>query len=1019
MLKNNSIRKLTLGFFLLATFAAFSQQKVTGKITDGSTGGGIPGVTILLKGTALGTFTDFDGNYTIKTKKLNDVIIFSYLGYKTQEVTVNGKTNINIKLIEDEAVLDEIVIVGYGSQKRSSLTGAVAKLENKNLDNIAVSDVSLAIIGQLPGLSVRQGSSRPGDSPQISIRGTSSITGSNDPLVVIDGFPTEGGLSTVNSGDIESIEVLKDASSAAIYGSRAAGGVIIITTKSGDNKKPSFSFNTYTGLKNAINLYDDVLNSEETYQYSLKRLETSWIQNGGDPNTPISDRPVNYQPDELKRDFADTDWQNEVLKTAVIQNYEFSVKGGNSMLNYYVSGNYMDDESVFLVGNFKRYSLRANLTTSFNKKLKFGTNIYAAKTDQRRNSMRMREAIKYPSYIPVFLPDGEISPLGSNYAYNRYLFNDNTSQVNPVAKSLGTFNEYKRITVQANTYLKYNIIEGLDFKTSLGVRYDNTKNPYFRTIDAHKNGQVEADFDYSDRLNILNENILTYNKTFAKVHDFDVLLGASYQKQKDFSLSMETLSGSIPDDKIRTLNAGVISDGSTFEQEWGLISYFGRLNYAFSNKYFLSLAYRTDGSSKFGEDNRWGTFPSVSAGWRLDQEKFLSSVSAISMMKIRLSYGLTGRTPRGYYEHVARVQNLAYTLGSGNGALVNGATQGTFGNTELSWEKTKEYNFGFDLRLFKGRINFTADLYKRQTTDLLLENPIPAITGFNTTATNVGQVNNKGIELSLHTRNLDGDFKWDTKINFTRNVNKVADLGGLEQLPLSQAQKGLWFMTKVGDPIGQYFGWHQQGVWKNQEEIDNNPSFPGASPGSIRIADLNGDGEIDADDRAVLGNYLPDFEFGFINEFRYKNLDLSILINGVIGGEIYNFEADYYRSNRLYFTDNQWFSPEDPGNGEIIGNTNGAKLGSTDYYIEDGSYWGARNITLGYSLSPEGSGKSFFDTLRLYISVQNAFYITSNDFKGYNPEGITDSAGSLTTRGVNYGSEPLNRTISLGLNLNF
>jgi len=741
--------------FLSSTLTFAQQTVISGKVTDEG-GDPLPGVTVVIKGTTQGTITDIGGNYTLSNVSVETVLVFSFIGMTTQELRVGSQTTLNVTMIDDIIGLDEVVSIGYGIQKRSSLTGAVAKLKNENLDKMPVSNVELAIIGQLPGLSIRQTSSRPGDSPQISIRGTSSITGSNAPLVVIDGFPVEGGLGSINSGDIESIEVLKDASSAAIYGSRAAGGVIIITTKNGTNQKASFSFNAYYGAKKPAYLYDDILNSEEAYQYSLKQLDVRWIQDGGNPNIPVSDRPVEYQPNEEKRDFADTNWQDEVLQTGIIQNYELSARGGNKMLNYYISGSYLNEESVFLVGNYKKYSMRANLSTKFNKRLKLVTNIYASKTDQRRNAMRMREAIKYPSYIPVYLYDDEIAPDGSTYAWNRYYFNDNTSQVNPVAKALGEYNNYERFTAQANSYLSYNITEGLDIKVSLGMRYKNTKNPYFRATYAHKNRQTVANFDYYDNLNVLNENILTYKKTLHEVHAIDALIGASYQKQNNFISSLEVINGSIPDNRIQTLNVGTVSDGMTFESEWGLISYFGRLNYAFADKYLVSAAYRADGSSRFGADTKWGTFPSLSLGWRIDQEQFLSSVSSIRTLKLRISYGLTGRTTPGLYDPIARVQNYAYTLGTGNGTVVNGATQGTFGNSELAWEKTKEFNIGLDLGIFGNRVLLIADIYKRITTDLLLDNPIPAVTGFNSTTTNIGQLSNKGIELSLHTRNLTG-----------------------------------------------------------------------------------------------------------------------------------------------------------------------------------------------------------------------------------------------------------------------
>jgi TonB-dependent starch-binding outer membrane protein SusC len=992
------------------------QGLVSGKVTD-SGGQPLPGVTVIIKGTTQGTVTNTDGNYSLTNIPEDATLVFSFVGMRTQEVEVGNQTTINVSMEVDAIGIDEVVAIGYGTMKRSSLTGSVAKLDNERLDNIPVGRTELAVIGQLPGLSIRQTRARPGDSPNISIRGTSSITGSNNPLIVIDGFPG-GSLTSINSGDIESIEILKDASSAAIYGSRAAGGVILVTTKKGENQKPSFNFSTYYGIQNAINLHDDILNSEETYQYSLKRLNLQWIQDGGDPDVPISQRPLDYRPDERKRTLADTDWQKEMLRTGAIQNYELSARGGSDLLNFYVSGNYMDEKGVFIVGSFKRYSIRANFNTQFSDKFEMGLNLYGARTDQRRNDMRMREAIKYPPYIPVYLPEGETAPDGSNYAYNRYYFNDNTSQVNPVAKTLGEYNNYYRYSTMANSYLKYSIVNGLDIKSSLGINYGNTKNPFFRTTYAHKNAQVVADFSYNDNINLLNENMLTYTKLFNDIHNFDFLLGSSFQKQKNFGANIEVIDGSIPDNRIQTLNVGVISDGSTSESEWGLISYFGRINYSYADKYLLSAAYRTDGSSRFGKDKKWGTFPSLSLGWRIDQENFMQSSTKISAMKIRASYGLTGRVPGGLYDPIPRINNYGYTLGSGNGTLVNGATQGSFGNTELGWEKTKEFNIGLDLGLANNRIQLNTDVYQRVTTDLLLANPIPAVTGFSSTTTNIGQISNKGLELALNTRNLNGKFSWETKLNYSRNLNIVDDLGGLESLPLSKAGKGMWFQTKVGEPIGQYYGWVTDGIWINQEEIDSNPHYPGAEPGSIRVKDMNGDGEIDTDDRAILGSYMPDFEFGITNEFRYNNFDLMVLINGVIGFEIYNYEVNYYRSTRKIFTQNQWFSPEEPGDGKTPGSGKGVDIGSTDYYIQDGSYWGVRNIILGYTF-PKSIMNNVFNSARVYLSVQNAFLLTSKEFTAYNPEGFTDNTGRLTTRGVNYGSEPVNRTISFGLNLNF
>lgn len=1006
---------LTLGIILFSLTSYAQVRIVTGTITD-EFGELLPGVNIIVKGTNQGVVSDMQGNFEISVSPNVNELQISYSGMKTINVSIIGKTTLQITLESDLVSLDELVVVGYGSVKKSSLTASVSKLEGENIDKIAVGRVDEAMVGQLPGLSIRQTKANPGENPAISIRGTSTINGSNEPLIVIDGFPG-GDLSTLNSGDIESIEVLKDASSAAIYGSRAASGVIIVTTKMGKNKKPVFSFSTYTGAKTAINIYDDVMNSEEAYQYSLKNLSINWINDGGDPNTPVTDRPIDYQPNELKRTFADTKWQDEILRTGIIQNYELSARGGSDFLNYYVSGSYMDEEGVMIVGNYKRYSVRANLVTSFSKKIEMGLNLEITKTEQERFNNNLNSAIKYPSYIPVYLPEGEIS-LGGIYAYNRYYFGDNTNQTNPVAKTLGTSDVNNRIQTQVNSYLSYNIMDGMKFKTSLGAKYRSLTNPYFQYSWGDNGGTTQANWDYRESYNVLNENILTYSKTINNDHDFDVLLGASYQKQKELDADIAVMDGSIPDNRIQTLNVGIVSEGTTFKSEWGLVSYFGRLKYAYKSKYLLAAAYRTDGSSRFGKANKWGVFPSLSLGWNVHKEKFMEPLrSVVSSLKFRGSYGLTGRTPDGYYDPIARVLNYNYSLGTGNGSLAGGATQGTFGNSELQWEKTKEFDLGLDLGLFKRRIELTADVYQRNTTDLLLYNPIPSTTGFAATLTNIGEISNKGIELALHTRNLVGDFKWETNLIFSKNINEVVDLGGLESLPLVAHKKGMWFQTKVGQPIGQYFGWVQEGVWANDEEIANNPHAPDVRPGSLRVKDMNNDGEIDEDDRAGLGSYMPDFEFGISNTFNYKNIDLSVFINGVIGFEVYNYELQYYENNRKFYTDNQWFSPTELGNGKVIGNDHGVNAGSTDYYIEDGSYWGVRNITLGYTI-PNEAIKGVFDSARIYVAVQNALFFTIKDFHAYNPEGITES-GDLQMQGVNLGSEPIGRTISLGFNLNF
>lgn len=1000
------------------TDTQLQEKKISGLVAD-QNGDALPGVSVVIQGTKLGIITDSQGNFNMIIPSNAKILSFSFIGMITQDVEIGDQTIFKILLIESSIGLEEVIVIGYGTVKKSSLTAAVATLKNEKLNQIAVGRADLAIVGQLPGISVKQTSTRPGDAPVIRIRGVSSITGLNDPLYVVDGVPISGDLNSLNSGDIASIEVLKDASSAAIYGSRAAAGVVLITTKRGNGLKPVISINSYVGIRTPAYIVNDYHNAREAFDYAVKVSDSNWRIAGGDPNIPIWSRPLQYRPDSLYLKLGDTDWQNELLKNALMQNYEVSSSGGTEKVKYYLSANYMDEQSTYIVGEFKRYSTRANVDAQLNKKLALGITFSPTYSIQRRTSSVMGDMTKYPPYIPVYLPNDRIGTDGSRYAGTLDFFtNPYIKGKNPVAQSIGTKDMYYRFSGFANIFLNYEIIENLKLRSSLAFDYQTIRNPYFVTTSANKDSKTEANIDYGENLNSLIENSLSYNKNINK-HSFDVIAGNSFQKNTNFIMSMSVSTGSIPNNKIETLNAGIVNNGSSFMGQWGLISYFGRVNYGFDEKYLLSLSYRRDGSSRFGEDRKWGSFPSASVAWRISQENFMQNQNLINNLKLRLSYGLTGRTSAGLYDPIPRIQNFTYTLGSGNGAKVTGASQGTFGNSELGWEKTKELNFGVDLGLFESRIVLETDVYSRLTTDLLLDNPIPAITGFTSTITNIGKVSNKGIELSLNTRNLVGKFKWETRMNYSKNINTVEALGGLNSLPLATSKKGMWFLTEVGRPIGVFYGYKQTGVWSSQAELDANPHFAGSIPGTIKVADINNDDVIDQNDRTVLGSYMPDFEFGITNTLSYKNFDLSVLMNGVIGFDVWNMELSYYRENRLYVTDNQWFSEEDPGDGNTPSSREGIDPRDTDFYIEDGSYWSIRNLTLGYTLPSTVLKENLFKSARIYISTQNLYMHISKDFHAYNPEGLTDYESEATRPGVNFGSEPLNRTYTIGISLIF
>ena len=994
-------------------------RNISGTVID-KDGVPLPGVTVILKGTTVGTITDVSGKFQLTIPEDAQTLQFSFVGMTTQEVPIGNQTVFNITMSESYTEL-EVVVVGYGTMKKSSLTAAVASLKDEKLDQMPVGRTDLAMIGMLPGVSISQSSSKPGDEPIIRIRGVSSITGLNDPLYVVDGVAINGDLGSINSGDIESIEVLKDASSAAIYGSRAAAGVIMVTTKRGTGLKPVFTVNSYLGLKTPAYLVDDYHNAQDAFDYSVKVSDSNWLLAGGDPDVPMWDRPPQYRPDSLYLKLGDTDWQDELLRNALIQNYEISSNGGTDNIKYYISANVMDDESNYIIGNYRRYSARANIDAQISKKFSLGLSLTPSYSIQRRTVAVMADMMKYPPYIPVYLPNGEISAAdGSRYARTLDFFtNPYIKGKNPVAESTGTKDMYYRFNGFSNLFLNYEIIKNLKFRTSVALDYAYLRNPYFMTTYANKDSRTEANINYSENTNILNENTLSYSTSINR-HSFDVIVGNSFQKNSNYILSMSVTNGSIPNNKIETMNAGIVSDGLTFMEQWGLISYFGRISYAFANKYLVSVSYRRDGSSRFGEDRKWGSFPSASVGWRINEERFMDNLKVINNLKLRLSYGLTGRTPAGLYNQFARIQQgFNYTFGSGDGSKVIGSTQGTFGNTELGWEKTKEFDLGIDIGVFKGRVNLESDLYYRLTTDLLLDNPIPGITGFTSTTTNIGEVSNKGIEFLLNTRNFVGEFKWSTSLNYSKNINRVEALGDLDRLPLETSKKGMWFLTEVGRPIGLFYGYKQTGVWISQAELDSNPFFPGSKPGSIRVADSNNDGVIDQNDRVILGNNKPDYEFGIKNDFAYKNFDLSILINGVIGFDVWNMELSYYRENRHYVTDVQWFSEQDPGNGWTPANRDGVDPRDTDFYIEDGSFWSIRNVNLGYNISSNIFKRNVINNARIYIAILNLYSHKSKEFHSYNPEGLTDYQSEATRPGVNFGSEPLNRTYTLGVSLSF
>lgn len=994
---------------------------VTGKVTSSTDNAGIPGVNILIKDTSTGTTTDIEGNYTIHVNDPGDVLVFSFVGYNTQEISVGNQDIINVSLEADVERLEEVVVVGYGTRKKSSLTSAISKIENKNLDQIPESGVANTLAGRMAGVKITNGRNRPGDEPAIRVRGLGSISAGNEPLVVIDGFPG-GSLSQVSMNDVESIEVLKDASSTAIYGSRGAGGVILVTTKRGTRKgKPTINLNSYYGYTQPM-LHDDWLTGEEWHSYLVKYQNREFAWAGGDTSLPIFGdprRPETYQVNPLTKELPQTIWQDEISQVAPIQNHNLSIRGGGEKVKYYVSGTYTDEKGVIKTASYKRYSLRANVDVEVSDLITMGMQLNPSFSKRRTAGSNMVSLVKYPPFVSPNRVDGK---------YPRtfdYIPKGHSGQASPYTYLYGREDFDESFRNIGRLYVNLDLLEGLSLKSSLGTNLAFNTSDYFSSGIGDPQVDTNGSAGNARSISLVNENVLNYSRTFNEVHDVGGILGASYQRATSRSTTMTAVANSFANDKVRTLNNAIINPSGTSQSktEWSLISYFARVNYGYKDKYLLSASFRTDGSSRFGPDNKWGYFPSASVAWRVSEEGFMQNIPAVSDLKLRASYGVTGNFNIGNFQYLGTVSDVSYSPGN---ETVNGLAQTSLENPGLSWEKTRGYDLGVELGLFKNRIHIIFDYYDNLTTSMLYSVNTPAITGFSSTITNAGEISNKGIEFELNTENLVGEFKWNTSFNISHNKNEVTDLGGVDERINTYWSMG--FLLREGVPMFSYYGYRMNGIFQNEEQIANTPSLAGTKPGNPILVDQNKDGEINPDDRVILGSFQPDVLLGMSNGFSWKQFDLSVFLQASLGAEILNFENQYYQGNvlgamRRSLVEDQWWSEEDPGDG----NTPAAALSqlfgyntNTDYYVEDASYLTIRSVNAGYSL-PDFAKNLGIENLRIYASVNNLLLIKSKDNHAYNPEGTTrgEVSGINSTPGVNLGSEPLNRTIVLGVNVGF
>lgn len=1030
--------------------------KVLGRVVDEG-GVPLPGASVRVKGKTAATATDVNGSFTIAAEA-NDVLLVSFVGYQVQEVLVERRANITIKLVPLSKGLQEVVVVGYGTQSKRAVTGAVASISYNKFKDRSFNDVSQALAGQLPGVNITQSQGAPGSSPSIRIRGITSISAGTTPLFVVDGMPMENfNLSLINPQDIASVDVLKDASSAAIYGSRGANGVILISTKVGKAGQTNINA-SYEFGKQDVARRVKMMDAQQYIQYYIDAHNNAWTDQGGnaaDPNEVRGGGSGDYQihPDftgDPARFGRGTDWQDVMFRSAPSHNVQVSMNGGTEKTQYLVSAAYLDQTAVLDNNYYDRLSLRSNVKQKISDSFTAGLNIaftgvfdntqgVAGKSDVV--SLGLQSAPIYPRYNE----NGNLGYLDPNSEWYRFA-GWSVPLWHPYSMTREINRQNKSFNTLGVAYLEYKIVDGLRFRTSLSGNLYNTRLNTFRHTNQKYgySNALPAQADNSTRymLNWLSENTLSYERQFGS-HNLSVLAGYTAQKQRDEYSFVTT--GNFPNDLVETLNGGTVTGGSGFAQEWSLLSYLARANYNYLNRYFLTATIRRDGSSRFGRKSRWGYFPSVSASWLASDEGFLKDVSWISNLKLRASYGVVGNNQIPNYGPISLLVG-----GAGNNyvwmdALAAGLSIQNIENKDLKWEKTTQANVGIDLGAFNNRINLAVDLYNSTTNGLLLNVPIPDITGFASQLSNVGKMRNRGIEFNLGTKNLVGAFNWSTDFNLSVNRNKVLEVGA-DRAPIMYTDNVVTVKTEIGQPMSNFYGYQFDGVFKDQAAVDASPHYGTTRAGDPIIRDVNKDGKIDANDRTVLGNYQPDFITALTNTFDYKGFEFSFMLQASYGGEIANNMSRFvggmwtYNTGRNNYADvaNYWKSENEPGDGtHFRPNTKptGLQEQFSSYWVEDASFLRVKNIRLSYTLPKAWISRSPVKSARLFINAENVHLFSR--YRNYDPENSTYSATSYSATtatspnvstsaipsgamlGVDYGSYPMPRIITFGARFGF
>ena len=1038
--KNSNIKYKVVGKDIILSVKGTGQESgqdkktIIGTVVDEK---GLPiiGANVVEKGTTNGTITDIDGKFSISLGE-NAVLVVSFIGFNAQDVLVGDELNQTITLKEDTQALEEIVVVGYGVSKKSHLTGSVGSIKmDEDVVGRPSVEVGQSLYGKIAGVQVIGGSGQPGSSSSIQIRGINSISASSSPLVVIDGVAVpDYDMNLINNADIESIEILKDASSSAIYGSRGANGVVLITTKSGKTEKPKVNINYLFGVQKLMKKIDVMISAEYAQAY-MDAAQNGWVDKGGDPNAPNTiEARKEYKytwPEafEHPETLYDTDWQDVVFDAAPMHKLDANISGKSEKSDYLISAGYVNQAGIMLDSDYRKYSLSLKLNTHINKYLDVGGSMSLNYGDEKEVYWRTAEwAVQYPSIFPVYTKDGFLgcnSYLPGFENYNTILFRPNMGH--PLYMQNNDANRYTLNTI-GSAYVSLNILPGLKFKSSFNYYLKRIDYSNYEAKD-HDLGEAyytpgQMTVDQSRKWNYTFQNLMTYDKSW-KDHELSFLLGFEYNKNDYYQTSQARRD--YDNDLLHALSAGkTILSSSDVITKNTLISYFARINYNYKGRYMLSVAFRRDGSSRYAPNKKWGNFPSVSLGWLVSEEDFMKKVDWIYMLKLRTSYGLTGNDNFDDYVWIAKLKQAKIAFGNN---MTTSYYPSNITNPDLKWERTQQFNVGLDWGILKSRIQLGLDYYYSTSDGLLLDVPVPAVTGFSSIFTNIGKLENKGVEFNISTYNVDNkNFSWNTNFNISKNKNKILELGP-DNAPMvftPDSYGGMQKINMVGHSVFNFYGYKYDGVYMNQKEIDNDPAhYETAKPGDGRYMDVNKDGILNADDRTLIGDPNPKFIWGLTNNFKYKNFDLSILLQGAHDFAIYDDNAHrslMYHEGRNFLEEvtDRWRSEENPGDGyhyRLSVDLGEYEKRPPSLWVDHASYFRLKSITFGYTLPDNIVKKMNMQFVRLYFNGLNLFTVTNTDV--WDPESFRGDASDASARGVMGNIYPSSKVFSFGVNVGF